>query len=339
MLHDEAAHIKDELYNTFKTWVLGQCTKFFNASGCILEFMIKWTTISTIIIQGATKEKVTLPTVFKEYEDIFTEKTPTKLPSSQPYDHTIELKDSFIPQWAKAYLLNSIEYQACKQFIKEHLKTGKISPSKSPQATPFFFIKKKKARKLCPCQEYRYLNSHMVKNTYPLPLISDLIDKLQGSSIFTKFDVWWRYNDILIKSEDQWKAAFTTPLGLFESNVMFFGMCNSPATFQAFMDDLFGDYIAEGWLVIYMDGLLIHFLNQELHNKHTQKVLQWFQEQEMYLKLEKCMFSAEEVEYLGMIVGKEGIQMDPIKLKAIWEWSPSANVKVVRFFLGFCNFY
>ena len=105
------------------------------------------------------------------------------------------------------------------------------------------------------------------------------------------------------------------------------------------MNDPFGDYIAEGWLVIYMDNLLIHSSNQELHNECTQKVLQHFQEQEMYLKLEKCTFLAKEVEYLGMIVGKGGIQMDLVKLKAIREWSPPANIKVIWSFLGFCNFY
>ena len=105
------------------------------------------------------------------------------------------------------------------------------------------------------------------------------------------------------------------------------------------MNDLFEDYITEGWLVIYMNDLLIHSSNQELQNECTQKVLQYFQEQEMYLKLEKCMFSAEEVEYFGMIVGKGGIQMDPIKIKAICEWSPPANIKVVQSFLRFCNFY
>ena len=105
------------------------------------------------------------------------------------------------------------------------------------------------------------------------------------------------------------------------------------------MDDLFDDYIVENWLVIYMDNLLIHSSNQELHNERIQKVLQCFWEQEMYLKLEKCMFSAEEVEYLSMIVGKGGIQMDPVKLKAIWEWFSLANVKAIWSFLGFCNFY
>ena len=106
MLHDEAAHIKDELYDTFKPWMPEQCAKFFNASGCVLEFVIKWMTISTIIAQETNKEKVTLSMVFKKYEDVFLEKTPTKLPPSQPYDHAIKLKDSFVPQWAKAYPLN-----------------------------------------------------------------------------------------------------------------------------------------------------------------------------------------------------------------------------------------
>ena len=231
MLHNEAAHIEDELYNTFKTWMLVQHAKFFNTSNCILELVIKWTTISTIIAQEAAKEKVILPTALKEYEDIFSEKTPTRLPPSWPYNHAIELKDLFVPQWAKAYLFNPIKHQACKEFIEEYLKTEKISSLKTPQAVPFFFVEKKEAGKLCPCQDYQYLNSHTIKNAYSLPLISDLVNKVQGLLIFTKFNVWWEYNNVLIKPKDWWKATFTTPLGLFEPNVMFFGICNSLATF------------------------------------------------------------------------------------------------------------
>ena len=169
MLHDEAPHIEDELYNTFKTWMPVQHVKFFNASNCIPEFVIKWTIISMIIAQGATKEKVTLPTAFKEYKDVFSEKAPIRLLPSQPYNHAIKLKDLFVSQQAKAYLLNPIEHQACKEFIEEHLKIGKISPSKFPQAAPFFFVKKNEAGKLWPCQDYQYLNSHTIKNIYPSP--------------------------------------------------------------------------------------------------------------------------------------------------------------------------
>ena len=119
---------------------------------------------------------------------------------------------------------------------------------------PFFFVPKKDGS-VRPCQDYWYLNSHTVKNAYPLPLISDLIDKLKGLLIFTKMDIQWGYNNVLIKLEDRWKAAFVTPLGLFEPTVMFFGLCNSPATFQALMHHIFGDLIAEGWLIVYMISL------------------------------------------------------------------------------------
>jgi hypothetical protein len=100
---------------------------------------------------------------------------------------------------------------------------------------------------------------------------------------------------VLIRPEDRWKAAFITPFGLFEPTVMFFGLCNSPATFQALMDHLFGDFIAEGWLIIYMDDLLIHSAGNAEHQERTEKVLQRLQNNHLYLKLEKCAFAVPEV--------------------------------------------
>ena len=105
-----------------------------------------------------------------------------------------------------------------------------IGPSQLPMASPFFFVAKKD-RKLWPCQDYRYLNDWIIKNRYPLPLISEIMDKLKGAKYFTKLDICWGYNNIRIKKGDEWKAAFKTNKGLFEPTVMFFGMCNSPATF------------------------------------------------------------------------------------------------------------
>ena len=123
-------------------------------------------------------------------------------------------------------------------------------------ASPFFFVGKKD-RNLRPCQDYRYLNEGTVKNAYPLLLIADLVDQIKGYTRFTKMDVHAGYNNVRIKDGDQWKAAFKTNKGLFEPMVMFFGLCNSPATFQAMMNDIFADMIREGWLHIYMDDMLI----------------------------------------------------------------------------------
>ena len=121
----------------------------------------------------------------------------------------------------------------------------------------------KKDEGIRPCQDYRYVNEHTIKDAYPLPLISDLIDKVKDAKLFTKFDIRSGYNNIRIKEGDEWKAAFITPKGLFEPTVMFFGLSNSPATFQRFMNDSFKDMIAEGWLIVYMDDMLITSRNKE----------------------------------------------------------------------------
>ena len=198
---------------------------------------------------------------------------------------------------------------------------------------------KKKDGKLHPVQDYRYLNNHTIKNAYPLPLVSDLIDNLQHFSHFTKFNIRWRYNNIHIKEGDEWKAAFITPLGLFEPMVMFFGLCGSPPTFQAFMNFNFSDYICEGWLVIYMDDLAIGANSVEDEEQKVYLVLQHFRELGLSLKLSKCKFSRSEIEFLGMIVGSGCIRMDPAKLSAIAAWPLLKTVKALHSFLGFCNFY
>ena len=105
------------------------------------------------------------------------------------------------------------------------------------------------------------------------------------------------------------------------------------------MNYIFGDLIVEGWLIVYMDDILIHSNNQELHTEQTRKVLEHLQKHKLFLKLEKCFFNKVEVEYLGMIVKEGHVRMDPVKLAAIQEWKPPSSVKGVRSFIGFCNFY
>jgi len=105
-------------------------------------------------------------------------------------------------------------------------------------ASPFFFVSKRDTGKLWPCQDYWYLNEWTIKNAYPLLLMSKINDKLKGARYFTKLDIQWGYNNIWIKKGDEWKAVFKTNRGLYKPMVMFFGMCNSPATFQAMMDSM-----------------------------------------------------------------------------------------------------
>ena len=133
--------------------------------------------------------------------------------------------------------------------------------------------------------------------------------------------------------------AFITHKGLFKPMVMFFDLNNSPATFQRFMNDSFRDMITEGWLIIYMDDLLIFTPDKAMHVQRTCQVLQQMTELDLHLKLEKCQFASTEVEYLGMIVKPGQLAMDPVKLDGIASWPIPTKVREVRSFLGFANFY
>jgi hypothetical protein len=279
-----------------------------------------------------------VPPEYHKYLDIFDEDKANWFPDTRPWDHKIKIKSGFEPKSFKTYNLTLEEQIKLDKFLKENLDKEYIKPSQSPMASPFFFVKKKDG-KLRPCQHYRYLNDWTVKNAYPLLFISEIMDKIKGIKFFTKFDVWWGYNNVRIRTKDQWKAAFKTNWGLFKPTVMFFRMCNSPATFQAMMDSIFSDMI-EGYMVIaYMDDILIFANNQEDLQKHTKMVLQWLQEHDLFLKPKKCEFNKRMMEYLGLIIQEGKLSMDPVKLSGIWDWPTLNTVKQVQGFLGFANFY
>ena len=182
----------------------------------------------TLAIQeSADKKEKTLdemlPAEVMDYKDVFDKQTAEHFLESRPWDHAIDLKEDFVPKDCKIYPLSSPEQIELDKFINKNLAKGYIQPLKSPMASPFFFVNKKDG-KLRPCQDYQKLNEGTIKNTYPLPLISELIDQLKGARYFTKLDILWGYNNVRIKDRDQWKTAFKTKHGLFEPTVMFFGI-------------------------------------------------------------------------------------------------------------------
>jgi len=208
-----------------------------------------------------------VPSYLHNFHNIFAKDGLNCLPPECPgIDHRIKTKPGFIPKTSKIYPLSEKEQSAVKAFIDENRKKGFIPESKSPQASGFFFVGKK-SRELRPCQDYWYINNWTIKNSYPLPLPLTLIACLHDAKYFTKMNVWSGYNNIWIHPDDWWKAAFTTEFRLFEPNVMFFGLCNSPATFQAYMNCTFQQEINEGWLVIYMDDMLIFSKGLAEHQK------------------------------------------------------------------------
>jgi reverse transcriptase-like protein len=128
--------------------------------------------------------------------------------------------------------------------------------------------------------------------------------------------------------------------GLFEPMVIFFGLTNSPATFQMMMDNIFRDEITQGWLKIYMDDLIMASEDDEaVHQQWVNQVLQKIKDHDLFLKAKKCSFHKKQVEYLGIIIRQGRVEMDPIKVEGITKWPVPMTVKDVHSFLGFCNFY
>ena len=226
------------------------------------------------------------------------------------------------------YPMSPNEQEELDRFLKENLQKGYIRPSKSPLASPVFFVKKKDG-KLRFVQDYRKLNQFTVKNRYPLPLVADIISRLQGARYFTKCDVRWGYNNIRVKQGHEWKAAFVTNRGLFEPLVMFFGLTNSPATFQALMNSLFADLITEGKVAVYLDDILIFTKDLEEHRQVVRDVLGRLRQNDLYLRPEKCEFEQLQIEYLGLIIREGEVRMDPAKVAAVRDWPTPRNLRDV----------
>lgn len=280
-----------------------------------------------------------IPPQYRQHATVFSEEESHHLPTHKTWDHAIDL----IPNAntnirTKVYPMSANEQEELQRFLEENLAKGYIRPSKSPLSSPVFFIKKKDG-KLCFVQDYRKLNEITVKNRYPLPLVSDIVGRLKGARYFTKFDVRWGYNNVQIKDGDEWKAAFATNQGLFEPLVMFFGLTNSPATFQALMNSIFADLIAKGKVAVYLDDILIFTITLEEHRQLVNEVLQRLKAHDLYLRPEKCEFEQEEIEYLGLVIREGEVHMDPSKVEAVRTWPTPKSLQEVQGFLGFANFY
>ena len=201
-----------------------------------------------------------------------------------------------------------------------------------------FFIKKKDGL-LWLVQDYRALNAITVKNRYPLPLISKLVSQLCRAKYFTKLDVHWGFNNVCIKPGDEWKAAFYTNRSLFEPLMMFFGMSNSSATFQTMMNDIFRTLIAEGIVVVYLDDILIFTKTEEEHKRAVWRVLEILAEHKLFLHPEKCKFHWSQIEYLGLVISENKVEMDLVKVAGVHKWPTLENRTDVQVFIGFVNFY
>ncbi|KAI2644254.1 Transposon Tf2-9 polyprotein [Labeo rohita] len=273
----------------------------------------------------------------RDLAEVFSKRSVARLPPHHPYDLAIDLVPGAVPPRGHLYSLSPQEQLAMEEYVAEGLRSGTIRPSSSPAAAGFFFVKKKDGG-LRLCVDYRGLNQITVKNRHPLPLTNTALDALSGAHFFTKLDLRSAYNLVRIREGDEWKTAFITPTGHYETLVMPFGLCNSPAAFQHFINDVLRDMLGR-WCYAYLDDILIYSKTQEEHTQHVRAVLQRLLAHQLFCKLEKCAFHQHTTTFLGFVISAQGVAMDPQKLEAVRAWPLPTSLKQLQRFLGFANFY
>lgn len=275
--------------------------------------------------------------VVEEFKDVFAPELPDGLPPSRAIDFEIELDPGHRPPSRPTYRLSSEELAELKQTLDSLLSKGFIQPSTSPFGAPILFVKKKDGSRRMVI-DYRGLNNITVKNKYPLPRIDELMDQLNGAQVFSKLDLTSGYHQIRIKPRDIHKTAFRTRYGHYEFQVLPFGLTNAPATFMRLMNDVFRPLL-DKCVLVYLDDILIYSKTPEEHAQHLRQVLELLRQNKLFAKLSKCAFYLPEVDFLGHVVGAEGIKTDPRKITAITEWKSPTNVHEVRSFHGLASYY
>ena len=278
-----------------------------------------------------------LPKEFADFQDCLATAQTTILPPKGAPEHAIDLLPGSTPPYGPIYPLSQKELAALRKYIEENIAAGRIRKSSSPAGAPILFIPKKDGE-LRLCVDYRGLNKVTVKNRHPLPLISEILDRLSGAKHFTKLDLKEAYYRIRIREGDEWKTAFRTRYGHYEYLVMPFGLTNAPATFQSHIHHVLHGYL-DIFCIVYLDDILIFSVDRDSHTEHVRKVLERLRKAQLFINSAKCVFYQSQVEFLGYIVSHEGISMDPERVRAIAEWPIPRTFRDIQVFLGFCGFY
>ncbi|KAK3506468.1 hypothetical protein QTP70_001152 [Hemibagrus guttatus] len=289
------------------------------------------------ILSPLEARSVNIPACYSHFWDVFCPKKASKLPPHQPWDCAIDLIPSEPVPKGRIYSLTLLEEKAMEEYIKEALAQGYIHPSTSPAASSFFFVAKRDGG-LQPCIDYRALNKITVKFRYPLPLIHAALERLHGTTVFTKLDLRSTYKLIRIRKGDEWKTAFVTPTGHYEYGVMPYGLANAPSVFEDFMHKVLQDFLHK-FVVVYIDDILIYSRSMADHQRHVAEVLHRLRDYNLFLKAEKCLFHQHTVQFLGYAIDRSGVRMDEKKVTAVRDWPTPTTVKELQRFLGFANFY
>ncbi|KAL0543546.1 hypothetical protein IC582_018644 [Cucumis melo] len=295
-----------------------------------------WGILASVVDTREADVSLSSEPVVRDYPDVFPEELPG-LPPHREVEFAIELEPGTVPISRAPYRMAPAELKELKVQLQELLDKGFIRPSVSPWGALVLFVKKKDGSMRL-CIDYRELNKVTVKNRYPLPRIDDLFDQLQGATVFSKIDLRSGYHQLRIKDEDVPKTTFRFRYGHYEFIVMSFGLTNAPAVFMDLMNRVFREFL-DTFVIVFIDDILIYSKTEAEHEKHLRMVLQTLRDNKLYAKFSKCEFWLKQVSFLGHVVSKAGVSVDPAKIEAVTGWTRPSTVSEVRSFLGLAGYY
>ncbi|UYV80667.1 hypothetical protein LAZ67_19001324, partial [Cordylochernes scorpioides] len=260
----------------------------------------------------------------------------TPIKPTSTVKHKINTGDQS-PIKQRPYRVAPSERRLIQDEVNKMIENHIVKPSESPWSSPVILVRKKDGTWRF-CVDYRRLNKITKKDVYPLPRIDDALDSLAGSSYFSTMDLRSGYWQIEVDEKDREKTAFITPDGLYEFQVMPFGLCNAPATFERMIDSVLGS-LKWNMCLCYLDDIVVYAPTFEEHLRRLQLVLSCIQKAGLSLNHKKCLFGSRRIKILGHLVDANGIHPDPDKVEAVSKFPRPRNISELKSFLGLCSYY
>ncbi|KAK0637673.1 Transposon Tf2-12 polyprotein [Lasiodiplodia hormozganensis] len=282
-------------------------------------------------------ENANVPDWLKEFLPDFAEELSDKFTTPPDVYHKIELEGDPDLRTPPLFRMSIEEMEAAKTYLEKNRKKGFIEPSNANFGSPVLMAKKPGGG-LRFCVDYRKLNAVTKKNRYPLPLIDETLAKLQGAKFFSKIDIRQAFHKIRMHPDSKDLTSFRTRWGSYRYNVMPFGLCNGPSTFQHYVNEAMMDCL-DKFCAVYIDDIIVYSKTRKEHREHVKEVLTRLRKAGLQPDPKKCEFEVTETKFLGLIVTRDGIKMDPVKVKAILDWEAPKTLHGVQSFLGLCNYY
>lgn len=277
----------------------------------------------------------------KEFKDVFADSLPAGLPPGRGHELHIKLVEGARPP-AQVPPRIKPKHEAFEgKWLKDMLAKGLISASQSQYAAPHFYVDKPETPvtgEYRAVTDFRRLNAITIKNKYPLPRADELFDRLAHAKYFSKIDLRTGFYQILIDEADRHKTAFRTSQGLYQYNVLPMGLCNSPSIFMQLMNDTFKEFLNK-FVLVFLDDIIVYSNTAEEHEQHVRQALLRLREQRLYAKASKSALCMHEVEFLGHMVGRNGLRTMEDKVQAVREWPTPSNIAELRAFLGLAGYY